>query len=163
MVIVLICRSFVKVLGNPGCAPGSNFEICCAMLSEIWFSSCFTFVHYISLILSCILNPSATHTRDSACGNLVDLVMWSSPSLRDLLRLQVHLSVCFSCSVVSDSLQSPRTISCQALPLMEFSRQEYWSGLPFSVGGLLESGAWMIIITGREIHRGPFSTSTGKC
>ena len=100
MVIVLICRSFVKVLGNPGCAPGSHFEICCSMLSEIWFSSCFTFVHYISLILSCILNPSATHTRDSACGNLVDLVMWSSSSLRDLLRLQVHLSVCVSHSVV---------------------------------------------------------------
>ena len=35
----------------------------------------------------------------------------------------------FSCSVVSDSL-SPWTVACQAPLSMEFSRQEYWSGLP---------------------------------
>ena len=26
---------------------------------------------------------------------------------------------------------TPRTVACQALPSMGFSRQEYWSGLPF--------------------------------
>ena len=35
-------------------------------------------------------------------------------------------------SVVSDSLQPPRTIQS-----MEFSRQEYWSGLPFPSPGNL--------------------------
>ena len=34
-----------------------------------------------------------------------------------------------SCSVVSDSLQPQTPLS------MEFSRQEYWSGLPFSPPG----------------------------
>ena len=34
------------------------------------------------------------------------------------------------CSVASDSM-TPRTIVCQAPLFMEFSRQEYWSRLPF--------------------------------
>ena len=29
----------------------------------------------------------------------------------------------------------PRTIACQAPLLMEFSRQEYWGGLPFPTPG----------------------------
>ena len=42
--------------------------------------------------------------------------------------------VCVSCSVVSDSV-TPWTIACQAPLSMEFSKQEYWSGLPFSSPG----------------------------
>jgi len=34
-------------------------------------------------------------------------------------------------SVVSDSFVTPWTVACQAPQSMEFSRQEYWSGLPF--------------------------------
>ena len=34
-------------------------------------------------------------------------------------------------SVMSDSA-TPRTITCQTFLSMEFSRQEYWSGLPFT-------------------------------
>ena len=34
------------------------------------------------------------------------------------------------CSGVSDS-ETPWTVACQAPLLMEFSRQEYWSGEPF--------------------------------
>ena len=36
----------------------------------------------------------------------------------------------WSCLVVSDSA-TPWTVACQAPPSMGFSRQEYWSGLPF--------------------------------
>ena len=37
-----------------------------------------------------------------------------------------------SCSVVSDSLQSHGLYVAQQSPVsMEFSRQEYWGGLPF--------------------------------
>ena len=44
--------------------------------------------------------------------------------------------VCISCSVVSDSA-TPWTVAHQATLSLEFSRQEYWSGLPFpSPGGL---------------------------
>ena len=34
-------------------------------------------------------------------------------------------------SVVSDSFVTPWTVACQAPLSMGFSRQEYWSGLPF--------------------------------
>ena len=39
------------------------------------------------------------------------------------------------CSVMSDSLPSPRTVACQTPLSMESSRQEYWSGLPFPSPG----------------------------
>ena len=51
----------------------------------------------------------------------------------------VRASVCvcvFSCSVVSDSA-TPWTIVDQAPLSMEFSSQEYYSGLPFSPPGAL--------------------------
>ena len=38
------------------------------------------------------------------------------------------------CSVVSD-FATPWTIVCQVLLSMEFSRQEYWNGLPFPPPG----------------------------
>ena len=48
--------------------------------------------------------------------------------------------VCVSSSVVFDSA-TPWTVACQAPLSMEFSRQEYWSGLPFpSPGGLPDPG-----------------------
>ena len=37
------------------------------------------------------------------------------------------------CSVMSETLLTPWTIPCKALLSLEFSRQEYWSGLPFSI------------------------------
>ena len=45
----------------------------------------------------------------------------------------VCVCVC-ACSVVSDSA-APWTIACLAPLSMEFSRQEYWSGLPFPSPG----------------------------
>ena len=36
---------------------------------------------------------------------------------------------------VKQNEMSPWTIACQAPPSMEFPRQEYWSGLPFSSPG----------------------------
>ena len=52
---------------------------------------------------------------------------------------QLHESV--SRSVVSDSFATPWTVAHQAPLSMGFSRQEYWSGLPFpSPGDLPDSG-----------------------
>ena len=39
------------------------------------------------------------------------------------------------CSLMSDSSQPPWIIAHQALPSMEFSRQEYWNGLSFPTPG----------------------------
>ena len=46
----------------------------------------------------------------------------------------VCVCVCVSCSVVSDSV-TPWTVAHQAPLSMEFSRQEYWSGLLFPSPG----------------------------
>ena len=46
-----------------------------------------------------------------------------------------------SCSVMSDSLRPPRAVAYQSPLSMGFSRQEYWSGLPFpSPGDLPDPG-----------------------
>ena len=36
---------------------------------------------------------------------------------------------------MSDSFATPLTVAYQAAPSMQFSRQEYWSGLPFPSPG----------------------------
>ena len=51
-----------------------------------------------------------------------------------------ELCVCV-CSVMSDYFATSIAIACQALLFMEFSRQEYWSRLPFpSPGDLPDRG-----------------------
>ena len=51
--------------------------------------------------------------------------------------IQNKLDESVSHPVVSDSLQPPWTVARQDPLSMEFSKQEYWSGLPFlSPGGL---------------------------
>ena len=40
-------------------------------------------------------------------------------------------------SFLSDTLQPYRTVACQALPPLEFFRQEFWSGVPFPPPGHL--------------------------
>ena len=55
----------------------------------------------------------------------------------DEMRLYWWVSIVFvcACSVVSDFLWPPWTVAHQAPLLMEFPKQEYWSGLPFSTPG----------------------------
>ena len=52
--------------------------------------------------------------------------------LKDILTSEISESE--SCSVVSDSV-TPWTVAPQAPLSMEFSRQEFWSGLSFSSPG----------------------------
>ena len=64
--------------------------------------------------------------------------------------MYVYINVCVCmcvcvyavCSVVSNSLQPQGpTVTCQVPLFMDFSRQEYWRGLPFSPpGDLPDSG-----------------------
>ena len=58
---------------------------------------------------------------------------WHEPSDRHRAEFQ---SVCvLSHSVVSDSFVIPWTVAHQAPLSIEFSRQEYWNGLPFHTSG----------------------------
>ena len=60
---------------------------------------------------------------DNACRMLVHI-----KSIHAMIQNLDYISV--SCSVMSNSA-TPRTGACQAVLSMKFSRQEYWSGLPF--------------------------------
>ena len=72
------------------------------------------------------------------------------------VKYNYSVCVCVSCSVVSDSLR----IAHQAPLSMEFSRQEYWSGLPFpSSGDLPNLGIELASLTSPELAGGFFTTS----
>ena len=57
----------------------------------------------------------------------------ASRQLKSLRKFygKISLLSMFSCSVMSNSFATPWTVACQAPLSMRFSRQEYWSGLPF--------------------------------
>ena len=48
--------------------------------------------------------------------------------------LSAHILLFFSNLVMSDTFVTSCTVSCQAPLFIEFSRQKYWSGLPFPTG-----------------------------
>ena len=51
------------------------------------------------------------------------------------------MTIQFLCAQSCSNLCNPCTLACQALLSMEFSRQEYWNGLPFpSPGDLPDLG-----------------------
>ena len=61
-------------------------------------------------------------------------------------------------SVVSNSSVAPWSVACQAALSMEFSKQEYWSGLPFpSPGGLLHSGIKPVSLVSPTLAGGFFT------
>ena len=78
---------------------------------------------------------SSCHSK-SLWNCSVNLVILSGRLLCELLSVffLFYNSVMVSCSVVSDSL-SPWTVAHQDPLSMEFSSQEYWSGLPFPLPG----------------------------
>ena len=86
--------------------------------------------HIWSLGTEMIFFPPSSQTK---CLNQATLEKDSEGS-RILLLL-------FSHSVMSNSFLTPWTIACKVPLSMEFSRQEYWSGLPFpSLGDLPDPG-----------------------
>ena len=58
-------------------------------------------------------------------------------TLLSSIETLVLLDCVLSHSVVSDSFMTLQTVACKAFLSIEFSRQKYWSGLPFpSLGDL---------------------------
>ena len=65
-----------------------------------------------------------------------------------------------SCSVVSDSFATLWTVIYQAPLSMGFSRQEYWSELPFPPpGDLPDSGIELVSLMSHVLAGGFFTTS----
>ena len=52
-----------------------------------------------------------------------------------LFLSDLHYCCCLAAKSCLTLLQPPRTIACQASPSMEFSKQEYWSGILFPPPG----------------------------
>ena len=61
--------------------------------------------------------------------------------------LSVPSDMCSGTSVVSDSV-TPWTVPCQAPLSVRFSRQEYWSGLPFPSPGVRSHIPYVSCIAG---------------
>ena len=64
---------------------------------------------------------------ETACFSFFRQAEPDSPSYNEVYACFSHLQL----------FATPQTIDCQAPLSMEFSRQEYWSGLPFSPPGYL--------------------------
>ena len=68
--------------------------------------------------------------------------------------------LCLVTSVVSDSV-TLWTVACQAPLSVEFSRKEYWNGLPFPPpGDLPEPGIKPMSLMSPALAGGLFTTST---
>ena len=55
---------------------------------------------------------------------------WSKPQ-KQTTTMAIVCCCCLVTEVIYDSFVIPWTVACQAPLSMEFSRQEYWGGLPF--------------------------------
>ena len=78
------------------------------------------------------------------CLYFLSVVPWEASLVAQTVK---NLRICLQCrsewvkSVLSDSLWPPWTVAHQVPPSMGFSRQKYWSGLPFpSPGDLPNAG-----------------------
>ena len=85
--------------------------------------SCPSGIHFSSSWHLWSLNSNDTLLERSLLITLSKIVLYSFMGF-------ILSNVCVSCSVVCDSA-TPWTVAHQASLSMEFSRQEYWSGLPF--------------------------------
>ena len=88
------------------------------------------------------MTPHLLDQAGSHCRGMIDTCgqQFSVTGLPCLLEdLQPHPWSPYVCAVLSRSVVSdsatPWTVSCQAPLSMEFSRQEYWSGLPLPTPG----------------------------
>ena len=86
------------------------------------------------------------HTLNIACEKYSCNHIFIMENVQKLLKIQVSFSYFEWCTLCTDVVHAqwlscveffvtPWTVNCQAPLSMEFSRQEYWSGLPFSAPG----------------------------
>ena len=97
---------------------------------------------------------SAVQQRESFMHIHISTLFFSHVG-RYRLSSRVHCAIqlLFSCSVVSDSFATPWTVFRQAPLSIGFSRQEYWSGLPFLKFVFLMTGLTRttLFIAGRSV------------
>ena len=75
----------------------------------------------------------------------------------------VNRTSVYACMHMLDSVQlfaTPWTVAYQASPSMGFSRQDYWSGLPFSLAGYIPELGFEPVSFASPALAGPFFTTT---
>ena len=107
---------------------------------ESGFTECFD-MHFKYLGSAFCLSPSWIPSRHSAVTdsyghNILCLLKWQTNSVFTLYIPTVQVYMIALCVRL---LVTPWTAACQAPTSMEFSRQEYWSGLPFLPSGYLSN------------------------
>ena len=94
------------------------------------------------------------------CGEL-------APVLYIYIYIELNQSIycCLVTSVVSSSFVAPWTVDFKASLSMEFSRQEYWSALPFPSPGYQPGYQTCVSCIGRQTlyHREPLGKATYHC
>ena len=95
---------------------------------------------YLQLILCPCSNAKHDHNAlfsvlsKICCVYLSHITMQNHSSHRLFPQFCVCVCVCGSCSVESDSFQL-HVLALQAPQTMDYSKQEYWSGLAFPTSG----------------------------
>ena len=114
---------------------GSRWVIIPSWLSGLWRSLLYSSSappHGIRITLWCIYLSSSVRTKGPSQvenGNFrISISMWTTDWLVPE-KWKCHLLSCVRL------FATPWTVACQVPPSMEFSRQEYWTGLPFSSPG----------------------------
>ena len=76
------------------------------------------------------------YARHDSTWYLTSSIASTSIQTEGVFSFPQGYSICWlSCGIHVFGIAAPWTVACQAPLLMEFSRQEYWSGLPFPSPG----------------------------
>ena len=92
----------------------------------------------------CLAETRKTHWVEGSSGSLWPAKNWYPQTVRNpqaaLLPPPPYLGICV-CQLLSHVVlfMTPWTVACQSLLSMEFSKQEFWSGLPFPSPGDLSN------------------------
>ena len=76
--------------------------------------------------------------------SLISILMYIVAKMWQIMKISSKIPLYLSCACVLSYIWlfvTPRTLACQVSLSIEFSRQEYWSGLPFSTQGDLPDPA----------------------
>ena len=142
------------------CSHYINYGLCVIMMCQYRSISC---KKCTILVGDVIVGKLHMYGGQRAYSYLI--LLWRSNYSKKYSYIYIYnLLLLFSCSVMSYSFTTPRTIACQAPLPMRFPRQEYMGGLPFlSWMNLPDQGIKPMSLASPALAGGFFTTeSPGK-
>ena len=103
-------------------------------------------------ILFIVLRIESKHfnTKYKALVIWLPQICWFHPHSPDQFQLPRHVCACWVASVCVQFCATPWPVACQAPLSMGFSRQEYWSGLPYPSPGDLRNPHLLCLLHWQE-------------